>query len=76
MKKMVEKFEEKREKILRNIMRGIAVYTVLCTIIAIISFIIGICGTPVPWIEIIILFIIVTYNNVAVYNYHKEIGLW
>jgi hypothetical protein len=80
MKKLINRIENMNEKtretILRNIMRGIAIYSALCTLLAVVSIIIGICGIPIPWIDTIVLFAMVTYINIAISKYHKEVGLW
>lgn len=64
--------EETRAKILRTIMNITTAYTVLCWVVVIITFGFGLTGTPIPWVEAIVLLALEIYLSVALYKYHTE----
>ena len=64
--------EQTRAKILKTIMNIATVYTVLCWVVAIITLGFGIGGTPIPWIDIIVLFILLTWLSIGIFKYHTE----
>lgn len=64
--------EQTREKFLRTIMNFATVYTVLCWVVVIITLGFGISGTPIPWVDAIVLLVLTICLSMALYKYHTE----
>ena len=64
--------EQTRAKVIRTIMNGATIYTVLCWVVVIITLGFGISGTPIPWVDAIVLLALEIYLSMALYKYHTE----